>query len=1291
MYPNANFWLSCGDLVESSGASNSEWEYEQFFETQQDIFMKNPFAPIEGNHDISTNKNFTYHFNTDSVAFDYAKASVPGSLYSYVYGDALFMHMTYENYSTTGYLDSLAVWMNNQVKANPTVKWKIAVYHKTMFTGSSSHQSDSDGKTVRQKMGPVFDSLKIDLALQGHDHIYEVMGPIKNVTLIPNTVSNQTFVAPTIRDNITGRLGGTFETKQGTLYFLNNSAGKKKYEPRTQAQMAAVEAGLGITNYFGMFTGRFGQDGLPTFSNVTISTDSINISTYSVDSLGNSTLFDAFKVVKTTPIDSILQVVSTYNQSDYTVPSWTLFLRVQKALIANKDSASYANMLTTLNKMKSSSMPYNIVMNINKDPKTKMAFNWFTNAGVTGGQVQIVAGNATDTLAFATPLMVVSARCDSAKNLNYNVSANGLLALTGLPNNTKMSYMFNKALAEGLTPNTQYSFRVGKNGAWSTIGTFKTAKATKEPFSFVYFTDPQANTDAMFDISQKTTHAAQTMYPNANFWLSCGDLVETSGTNNSEWEYEQFFETQQDIFMKNPFVSVEGNHDISSNKNFTYHFNNDSVAFDYSKATVPGSVYSYVYGDALFMHLTYENYSTTGYLDSLAVWMNNQVKANPTAKWRIAVYHKTMYTGSGSHQSDSDGKTVRLKMGPVFDSLKIDLALQGHDHIYEVIGPIKNITLIPNAISNQQIVTATPRENVTGLLGGTFNTKQGTLYFLNNSGGRKKYEPRSQAQMAAVEAGLGVTNYFGMFTGRFGQTGEPTFSNVTVSTDTITISTYTVDSIGNSTLFDSFKVVKSAQDNTWNGNSGNNWDKASNWSEGLTPTQSQNVIIPVSVSNYPTVSLPTIINNLTLQSDSTGTASLLDNSLLTIGGSANIKCYITGNKWHMISIPVQSATSSIFNLGVGQPNLYVKGFNAGNWTNYITNTTTPLIPKKAYALWADTYTNSTPNPILNFAGSINTGNQLISTDTSWNLIGNPYTSAIDWNTLNLTNVNGQAVRVWNHDLQLYSTYSAIGGGVNGGNQYLSPMQGFFVKALNTQGISLSNANRVHSNQAFQKSTNSISNLVKIKAQRSTNTDEINIVYNTIATNSYDDLYDANKLFVNDINIPQIYSLSDNNELAINVFGALPAAIPINIKLGVADNVVLTASDFDNFDSNISIKLEDIYKGTIQNLRQNPVYSFVASANENANRFILHFGMSSNSISETSNNTTNIYAYGKTIYVNTTESVKEISVYDILGQLITSKVRNGKELNSIVINKASAFYLVKVTTDKSTYAEKVFIK
>jgi hypothetical protein len=368
--------------------------------------------------------------------------------------------------------------------------------------------------------------------------------------------------------------------------------------------------------------------------------------------------------------------------------------------------------------------------------------------------------------------------------------------------------MVNKAIVTNLKPNTGYSFRVGSEGHWSNIGTFKTASDKKIDFSFLYTTDPQANNDEMFNISQKTTHSARNSYPNANFWLTCGDLVQSSGNSNSEWEWEQFFLTQQDLFLHIPFAPIIGNHDKSDNKNFSSHFNTSSADFDTAMSTSPGSVYSFVYGNALFLALSFEDYNKPGYLESLAKWMKLQVSEHSDIKWRIAYYHKTLFTGSHSHQDDSDGKMIRDRFAPLFDSLKIDLALQGHDHIYEVIGPVKGKMLVPGAVKNQLQVPVNPRENVTGRLNGVFNVKDGTLYVLNNSAGKKKYEPKTKAEMDSTESKLGIKNYFGLFSGRFGQTGRPTFSNISVTRDTITVSTYEVFDEGNASIFDKIKLVK---------------------------------------------------------------------------------------------------------------------------------------------------------------------------------------------------------------------------------------------------------------------------------------------------------------------------------------------------------------------------------------------------------------------------------------------------------------------------------------------------
>jgi len=504
--------------------------------------------------------------------------------------------------------------------------------------------------------------------------------------------------------------------------------------------------------------------------------------------------------------DSLVSVANNLDEANYSIPSWTLLKRAVTSANSLKDLTSANALQNAINALQSKDMPYSIVMSINGNPSSRLGFAWFNNSGVTGTKVEVVTGNSTD---FSAPLSTVAATSTELNNVNYNVSGNSLSTLAGIEDNSKRNYVTNKALVSGLSANTTYSFRVGKPGAWSEVGTFTTAKSTKEPFSFVYTTDPQANTVDMFDISQRTTHVANTMYPNANFWLSCGDLIETSGSTNSEWEYEQFFATQQDIFLKKPTAYIIGNHDKSTNKNFSNHFNTTGPAFD-ATSTTPGSIYSFVYGDALFMAMSYEDYSVTGYLDNLKTWMREQVAANPDTRWRIAFFHKAMYTGSTSHQSDSDGKACREAMGPVFDELHIDLALEGHDHVYEVMGPIKNKELVTNAVKNSITVTFDASTNATSKMGGIFNVQNGTMYFLNNSAGKKKYVPRSKADMngTSVATTTGLSNYFGLFSGRFGQNNLPTFSNISVSTDTIAISTYEVDDLGVATLFDGFKVVK---------------------------------------------------------------------------------------------------------------------------------------------------------------------------------------------------------------------------------------------------------------------------------------------------------------------------------------------------------------------------------------------------------------------------------------------------------------------------------------------------
>ena len=541
-------------------------------------------------------------------------------------------------------------------------------------------------------------------------------------------------------------------------------------------------------------------------------------------------------------------------QADFTVPSWTLYKR---AIAAGRTEEEARTLLV------SKERPFNIVASVNGDPATRIGLTWYTNAGETGQYLEYVKGEAGSD-GFTSPTRI-NAEETAVNDLVYNNSQNSEISgkHTGTyggpytpvndPDFPKVfdlyerrSYVSHKVLLAGLDPDSLYSYRVGKEGHFRE-GTFRTAKNDKSSFEFIYIADTQAMNDDYFDASTRTVTAARNMVPNAAFLLCAGDHVESNkGTDvtpdqpfdinssyymeNSEWEWEQWFERMQDTWLHLPVVPVQGNHDTAVGRhNMFHHFNTDRSYNQITKAgggdtAMDGTVYSFVCGDALFMVINFEDYQKGDtYFTALEAWMEDQIAIHPDVKWRIVTYHKTVFTGSSSHQDDADSRTVRDRMANVFERLGIDLAMQGHDHIYETIGVISTheteYSLVSGAVTGRTHTEPVPRNtkgetpNMTGWAGGTFDVTRGMLYFLNNSAGKKKYYPRTREEMDANLAKHDITNYFDMFS-KFGQTGDPTFSHVRISTGAIDIDTYTVNSEGVATVFDTIRIVREGSKQT---------------------------------------------------------------------------------------------------------------------------------------------------------------------------------------------------------------------------------------------------------------------------------------------------------------------------------------------------------------------------------------------------------------------------------------------------------------------------------------------
>ena len=547
---------------------------------------------------------------------------------------------------------------------------------------------------------------------------------------------------------------------------------------------------------------------------------------------------------KPEPKDSTEQIVSKtewemadslYTVADYTVPSHTMLKIAIQACTKDSSEANKQALRQAIKNLVPKTEPYCMIANINGDPKTRMGFAWFTNDGVTDGEVQIVAVEDAKEADFESGnVITVPAGATQTKTLRYSGKATYIVNKSGIKASVRYKYISHKAVATDLTPGTAYSWRCGYEGHWSPIGHFRTEDAAQGEFSFIYMTDSHIMNETYIKEARRCALAAVKTVPDARFCVFPGDFVEDGDANNSEWEWERWFEEALEPVIKTmPMAVTDGNHDDSPNINYTYHFNTDNW-FNYNITNKPqfeGIVYNFVYGDVLFLVFSMQDFwresydqvarTWSTYLDEhVSKWFRQTVIENPDTKYRISLAHFNLFSGS-DHSTDEEPPLFRKCMLPTFKACEIDIALQGHDHTYEVIGPVNpdDCTPILSAISDVEEVAVDRNKNMTGKKGGTFCTDDGTFYFIGATCGHKRYYPHSRERMEDDYAEdietifdnkhHNVKNYFDLFTGMFGQPEKPSFTKITVKSDCIEFNSYTADDDeGNVTLFNTMKVVR---------------------------------------------------------------------------------------------------------------------------------------------------------------------------------------------------------------------------------------------------------------------------------------------------------------------------------------------------------------------------------------------------------------------------------------------------------------------------------------------------
>ena len=444
-----------------------------------------------------------------------------------------------------------------------------------------------------------------------------------------------------------------------------------------------------------------------------------------------------------------------------------------------------------------------------------------------------------------------------------------------------------------------------------------------------------------------------------------------------------------------------------------------------------------------------------------------------------------------------------------------------------------------------------------------------------------------------------------------------------------------------------------------------------------------------------------------LKSDSTGTASLLNN---TNKVPATVKRYIPGaiEDWHFLSSPMTAQEisgswlpSGTYSNGTGydmyiwnEPtNCWIYKLNP-NWSTI--NPGANFVPGRGYL-----YSLQALHPTKEFLGNLNNGTisygiTAVSTVDSlkgFNLVGNPYPSSIDWQAPSgwsrsnlVTSSTGYDMWIWNPATNNYGAFnSATGVGTNNVTRYIAPIQAYFVLAASAGNLVTTNAVRTHVGANFFKELEENLNKfsLTVGSDAGLGSDEIILDFGKPENSN-----GAMKLFSRVASAPSLYMPTASDKLSVHYFTNPDEnpVVPVNYAPGADGDYTIHCS-FEPSNYNI-VMLEDRQLHYIQNMKTNSVYNFKATMADATNRFVLYFGPDHNPTDNIL--PARIYTDGYQLIIDLTLITKEteVQVYDVLGQKLMQTTLQGESEHKLNLNSNTQVLLVYLRNPDGTLAQKL---
>lgn len=428
---------------------------------------------------------------------------------------------------------------------------------------------------------------------------------------------------------------------------------------------------------------------------------------------------------------------------------------------------------------------------------------------------------------------------------------------------------------------------------------------------------------------------------------------------------------------------------------------------------------------------------------------------------------------------------------------------------------------------------------------------------------------------------------------------------------------------------------------------------------------------------------------LLLQSNEFGTASLLHN---TSGLNATVQRYIPaadwdepGDGWHFVASPVIGQPIDGVWTPTGQGNDYdFYQWNEPNvtWLNQKENANQIVefeTGRGYFAAYQQLSTKAFAGPLQVTAVTVNLTKTGAGGYYGWNLLGNPFTTALDWSHSSWErNVEiGGIAKIWSNGAYI---------DIDESEPVIPSANGFFVftNADDTE-LTIPAGARIHSNQNWYKlAGNRV--LLTARHESSDMVQRTVIKENPNATDGFDLKFDSRFMAGY---APMFYSMADDEKLSTNTLPKLnhQTAIPLQFiaNKDATYEIELVETFYEKEAILIDLKLNLEHKFSV-----NPVYSFSASPYDDPERFILYFG-SLGIENQYDNESVWAWYSDDQLFLITDGTWHLVNVFDIQGRSLLTKAIMGESFVALPFRFAPGLYVLQLSSGHMVKPVKLLVR